>query len=58
MAIIRVKRSTGSTAPGANALKNSELAYTMGGGTQGNGGARLYIGQDSNGSGYANSASS
>ena len=57
MAIIRVKRSTGSTAPGANALKNSELAYTMGGGTQGNGGARLYIGQDSGGVGVANSAS-
>ena len=57
MAIIRVKRSTGSTAPGANALKFSELAYTMGGGTQGNGGARLYIGQDSGGVGIANSAS-
>ena len=57
MAIIRTKRSTGTTAPGANILKNGELAYTMGTGTQGNGGGRLFIGQDSNGSGYANSAS-
>ena len=57
MAVIRTKRSTGTTAPGANILKNGELAYTMGTGTQGNGGGRLYIGQDSNGSGYANSAS-
>ena len=50
MAIIRTKRSTGTTAPGANALKNAELAYTMGTGTQGNGGERLFIGKDSNGS--------
>ena len=57
MAIIRTKRSTGTTAPGANALKNAELAYTMGTGTQGNGGERLFIGKDSNGSGYAASAS-
>ena len=57
MAIIRTKRSTGTTAPGANILKNGELAYTMGTGTQGNGGERLFIGKDSNGSGYAASAS-
>ena len=57
MAIIRIKRSTGTTAPGDNALKNAELAYTMGTGTYGNKGGRLFIGQDSNGSGYADSAS-
>jgi len=57
MAIIRTKRSTGTTAPGSNILKNGELAYTMGTGTQGNSGGRLFIGKDSNGSGYAASAS-
>ena len=57
MAIIRTKRSTGTTAPGSNILKNGELAYTMGTGTQGNSGGRLFIGKDSNGSGYAATAS-
>ena len=57
MAIIRTKRSTGTTAPGSNILKNGELAYTMGTGTQGNSGGRLFIGKDSNGTGYASSAS-
>lgn len=56
MAIIRIKRSVGTTAPATNALKNSELAYTMGAGTYGNKGDRLFIGKDSNGSGYAASS--
>jgi hypothetical protein len=57
MAVIRIKRSAGTSAPGANVLKNSELAYTMGTGSQGNAGERLFIGKDSNGTGYASSAS-
>ena len=59
MAIIRIKRSTGTNAPGDQILKNSELAYTMGTGTHGNKGGRLFIGKDSNGVGlgYADSVS-
>ena len=56
MAIIRIKRSTGTTAPGDNVLKNAELAYTMGTGTYGHKGGRLFIGQDSNGAAYADAA--
>jgi len=40
--IIRVKRSTGTTAPGS--LQFGELAYTVGVGTFGNLGSRLFIG--------------
>jgi hypothetical protein len=40
--IIRVKRSTGTSAPGS--LQYGELAYTVGVGTFGNSGSRLFIG--------------
>lgn len=40
--IIRVKRSTGTSAPGS--LQYGELAYTVGVGTFGNRGSRLFIG--------------
>ena len=43
--IIRVKRSTGTTAPAT--LNYGELAYTIGGGTQANNGQRLFIGDNS-----------
>ena len=42
---IQIKRSTGTTAPGA--LADGELAYTHGTGTQGNNGDRLFIGDGS-----------
>ena len=41
--IIRIKRSTGTSAPGT--LKLGELAYTYGTGTQGNLGDRIFIGE-------------
>jgi len=44
--IIRVKRSTGTTAPGS--LNYGEVAYTVGSGTQANLGQRLFIGDSSN----------
>ena len=44
--IIRVKRSTGTTAPGS--LNYGEVAYTVGSGTQANLGQRLFIGDNSN----------
>jgi hypothetical protein len=40
--ILKIKRSSGTTAP--NALAQGELAYTYGSGTQGNFGDRLFIG--------------
>ena len=43
---IQIKRSTGTTAP--TNLAAGELAHTQGGGTQANGGDRLYIGEGSN----------
>lgn len=43
--IIRVKRSTGTVAPGT--LNYGELAYTIGGGTQGNRGQRFFVGDNS-----------
>lgn len=49
--IIRIHRSTGSSAPGS--LKSGELAYSAGSGTQANGGDRLYFGKGDDGSGNA-----
>lgn len=43
---IKIKRSTGSTAP--SSLSGGELAFTGGAGTYGNGGQRLYIGDPAN----------
>jgi len=44
--IIRVKRSTGTSAP--SSLQFGELGVTLSGsGTQGNGGDRLYVGDNS-----------
>ena len=43
--IIRVKRSTGTTAP--STLNYGEVAYTVGVGTHGNSGSRLFIGDQS-----------
>ena len=40
--VIKLKKSTGSTAP--TALGNGEVAYTQAAGTQANGGYRLYMG--------------
>jgi len=48
--VIQIKRSSATTAP--STLKQGEIAYTYGSGTQANGGDRLYIGTgavDSNG---------
>ena len=42
--IIRVKRSTGATAP--STINYGELAVTMTNGTQANGGARLFVGNN------------
>ena len=44
--IIKIKRSTGTAAPGS--LNAGELAFTGGGGTQGNNGQRLFIGAPAN----------
>ena len=44
--IIKIKRSTGTSAPGS--LNAGELAFTGGGGTQGNNGQRLFIGDPAN----------
>lgn len=49
--IIRIHRSTGTSAPGS--LKSGELAYSAGTGSQGNGGDRLYFGKGDDGSGNA-----
>jgi len=51
MAIIRIRRSTGTSAPGN--LKTGELAYAMGTGTTGNAGDRLFFGKGDDGSGNA-----
>ena len=51
MAVIRIKRSTGTSAPGS--LKTAEIAYAMGTGTQSNGGDRLFFGKGDDGSGNA-----
>lgn len=53
MAIIRIKRSTLALAP--SSLATAELAYTMGTGTENNGGDRLYFGKGDDGSGNATS---
>lgn len=53
MAVIRIKRSTGTSAPGS--LKTAEIAYAMGTGTQANGGDRLFFGKGDDGSGNATS---
>lgn len=50
-AIIRIKRSTGTGAPGS--LKTGELAYSAGTGLYNNGGDRLYFGKGDDGSGNA-----
>ena len=52
-AIIRIKRSTGQTAPGS--LKTGELAYSAGTGLFNNGGDRLFFGKGDDGSGNATS---
>ena len=53
MAIIRLKRSTGTAAPGS--LKSGELAYSGGVGVDSNGGSRLYYGLGDDGNGNATS---
>lgn len=53
MAVIRIKRSTGTSAPGS--LKTAEIAYTMGTGTQANAGDRLFFGKGDDGAGNASS---
>lgn len=52
-AIIRIKRSTGTAAPGS--LKTGELAYSAGTGTSANLGDRLFFGKGDDGSGNATS---
>jgi hypothetical protein len=51
MAVIRIKRSTGTSAPGS--LKTAEIAYAMGTGTQANAGDRLFFGKGDDGAGNA-----
>ena len=53
MAVIRIKRGTGTTAP--SSLKTAEIGYAMGTGTQANGGDRIYFGKGDDGSGNATS---
>lgn len=50
-AIIRIKRSTGTSAPGT--LKTGELAYSAGTGLYNNGGDRLFYGKGDDGNGNA-----
>jgi len=52
-AILRIKRSTSTSAPGT--LKSGELAYSAGAGTSGNNGSRLFYGKGDDGSGNATS---
>lgn len=52
-AIIRIKRSTGTAAPGS--LKTGEIAYSAGSGTSANFGDRLFFGKGDDGSGNATS---
>ena len=49
--VIKIKKSTGATAP--TALGNGELAYTQAAGTSVNGGERLYIGAGAESGGEA-----
>jgi len=53
-ALTRIKHltSSGTSAP-SNLLKTGEIAYTYGGGTQSNGGGRVYIGTGSESGGIA-----
>ena len=44
--VIKIRRSTGTSAPGS--LNAGELAFTGGGGTAGNNGQRLFIGDPAN----------
>ena len=53
MAVIRIKRGTGTNAP--SSLKTAEIGYAMGTGTQANGGDRIYFGKGDDGSGNATS---
>ena len=46
--IIRIKRSTSATAPGAGTLNYGEIAASFGGGTSANNGERLFVGDSSN----------
>lgn len=50
-AIIRIKRSTGTSAP--STLKTGELSYSAGTGVHNNGGDRLFFGKGDDGSGNA-----
>jgi hypothetical protein len=52
MSIIKIKRSSGTTAPATLAL--GELGYAYGAGTQANSGARLYLGTGGETGGIAN----
>ena len=52
-AIIRIKRSTGTSAPGS--LKTGELAYSAGTGLFNNGGDRLFFGKGDDGNGISTS---
>jgi len=52
-AIIRIKRSTGTSAPGS--LKTGELAYSAGTGLYNNGGDRLFFGKGDDGNGVSTS---
>jgi hypothetical protein len=52
MSIIKIKRSSGTTAPATLAL--GELGYAYGSGTQANGGARVYLGTGGETGGIAN----
>ena len=52
-ATIRIKRSTGASAPGT--LKTGELAYSAGTGLYNNGGDRLFFGKGDDGNGLATS---
>ena len=49
--VIKIKKSTGSTAP--TALGNGELAYSQAAGTQGNKGQRLFVGSGTENNGEA-----
>ena len=52
MSIIKIKRSSGTSAPSALAL--GEFGYAYGTGTQANGGDRLYLGTSGESGGVAN----
>ena len=46
--IIRIKRSTSASSPGDGNLNYGDLANSFGGGTAGNNGERLFIGDSNN----------